>query len=203
LIEAAGLPIAAPSANRFGRVSPTRVEHVVAQLAGRVAIVLDGGPCRVGIESTVIRLADGRAELLRPGGLAAEAIEAVIGPLAPIGDGPMTASLSPGRSPSHYAPSVPVTLVGPVEGAEARPNERIGLLAADDRGRAAAVTRGGPYAQVEVLSAAGDRVEQAANLFDALHRLDAGGVDRIVAQSVPTDGLGRAIMDRLVRAATT
>jgi L-threonylcarbamoyladenylate synthase len=203
LIEAAGMPIAAPSANRFGRVSPTRAEHVVAQLGGRVAIVLDGGPCRVGVESTVIRLAGGRAELLRPGGLAAEAIEAVIGPLAPVGDGPMTSSLSPGRSTSHYAPSVPLIVVGPLGGADAGANERIGLLAADDRGLAAAVAGGGPYVLVEVLSPTGDRVEQAANLFDALHRLDVGSLARIVAQSVPTDGLGRAIMDRLLRAAAT
>ncbi|MET1232028.1 MAG: L-threonylcarbamoyladenylate synthase [Candidatus Limnocylindrales bacterium] len=201
LIEAAGLPIAAPSANRFGRVSPTRAEHVVAQLGGRVAIVLDGGPCRVGVESTVIRLADGRAELLRPGGVAAEAIATVIGPLAHGGEVAMSSSLSPGRSITHYAPSVPLTLVGPIGGEDARANERIGLLAADELGLAAALACGGPYALVEVLSATGDRVEQAANLFDAIHRLDAASLDRIVAQSVPTDGLGRAIMDRLLRAA--
>jgi L-threonylcarbamoyladenylate synthase len=201
LIEAAGLPIAAPSANRFGRVSPTRAEHVVAQLGDRVAIVLDGGPCRVGVESTVVRLADGRAELLRPGGVAAEDIAAVIGPLAPGDRVSRSASLSPGRSINHYAPSVPLTLVGPTGGADAMANERIGLLAADDHGLASARARGGPYALVEVLSATGDRVEQAVNLFDALHRLDAASLDRIVAQSVPTDGLGRAIMDRLLRAA--
>ncbi len=82
LLEAAGVPIAAPSANRFGRVSPTRAEHVVAQLDGRVGIVLDGGPCRVGVESTVVLLADGAASLLRPGGTPTEAIEALIGPLS-------------------------------------------------------------------------------------------------------------------------
>ena len=201
LIAAAGVPIAAPSANRFGRVSPTRAEHVMAQLGGRVGIVLDGGPCRVGVESTVIRLAEGRAELLRPGGTAAEAISAVIGPLGIPEDDPTTTSRSPGRTTSHYAPSTPLAMVGPTDGLRAGAGERLALLAADDRGRRSAEVSGGPYEAIEVLSASGDPIEQAARLFDALHRLDAAGVDRIVAQAVPEAGLGRAIMDRLRRAA--
>ena len=203
LLEAAGVPIAAPSANRFGRVSPTRAEHVVAQLDGRVGIVLDGGPCRVGVESTVVLLADGAASLLRPGGTPTEAIEALIGPLSSPDDGPGTASLAPGRSTSHYAPGAPLTVIGPAEGIEATAGERLGLLAADEAGRRAAEASGGPYALVEVLSTSGDPVEQASRLFDALHRLAAADVDRIVAQAVPENGLGRAIMDRLRRAATT
>jgi L-threonylcarbamoyladenylate synthase len=203
LLEAAGVPIAAPSANRFGRVSPTRAEHVVAQLDGRVGIVLDGGPCRVGVESTVVLLADGAAGLLRPGGMPTEAIEALIGPLSSPEDGSDSASLSPGRSARHYAPGAPLTVIGPVEGIEATAGERLGLLAADEAGRRAAETSGGPYALVEVLSTSGDPVEQASRLFDALHRLAAADVDRIVAQAVPENGLGRAIMDRLRRAATT
>jgi L-threonylcarbamoyladenylate synthase len=200
LITAAGVPIAAPSANRFGRVSPTRAEHVVDQLGGRIGLVLDGGPCRVGVESTVVRLAEGRSELLRPGGIAAEAIAAVIGPLGIPEVGPETTSRSPGRSTSHYAPSTPLAMVGPTDGIRAGAGERLGLLAADDRGRRAAEVEGGPYEAVEILSPSGDPIEQAARLFDALHRLDAARVDRIVAQSVAETGLGRAVMDRLRRA---
>ncbi|HEX5147675.1 MAG TPA: L-threonylcarbamoyladenylate synthase [Candidatus Limnocylindrales bacterium] len=201
LLVAAGVPIAAPSANRFGRVSPTRAEHVVAQLGGRIGIVLDGGPCRVGVESTVILLADGAAHLLRPGGTPAEAIETIIGPLETPADSPTTSSLAPGRATSHYAPGPPMVLVSGREGAVAMSGERLGLLAADDDTRRIAESVGGPYAVVEVLSPTGDEIEQAANLFDALHRLADTGLDRIVAQSVPETGLGRAVMDRLRRAA--
>ena len=218
LIAAAGAPLAAPSANPFGRVSPTRAEHVARQLAGRVGIVLDGGPCRVGVESTVVLLAEGRAALLRPGGLPAEEVEAEIGPLERIGDeAPEAASLAPGRQASHYAPGAPLSIVEPWRSGApaaaatpvappdprlaARPGERLGILAADDAGRAAALAAGGPFAAIEVLSPLGDPTEAAARLFDALHRLDAAGLDRIVAQPVREAGLGRAIMDRLRRAA--
>ena len=195
------MPIAAPSANRFGRVSPTRAEHVVAQLDGRVGIVLDGGPCRVGVESTVVLLAGGAASLLRPGGTPTEAIEALIGPLSSPDDEPDSPTLAPGRSTSHYAPGSPLTVIGSAEGVDAAAGERLGLLAADDAGRRAAEAGGGPYVAVEVLSPSGDAVEQAARLFDALHRLGGADIDRIVAQAVPEVGLGRAIMDRLRRAA--
>jgi L-threonylcarbamoyladenylate synthase len=201
LIEAAGVPIAAPSANRFGRVSPTRAEHVLAQLGGRIGIVLDGGPSRVGIESTVISLADGQALLLRPGGTPLETIEALIGPLAVAGDTAEHRSSSPGRTGVHYATRAPLELLPPNGAAAALPGERLGLLAADDVGRRAALSAGGPYAAVEVLSPSGNEIEAAACLFEALHRLDAAGLDRIVAQSVPETGLGRAVMDRLRRAA--
>jgi L-threonylcarbamoyladenylate synthase len=200
LIRAAGVPIAAPSANPFGKVSPTRAEHVVGQLGGAVGLVLDGGPCRVGVESTVLLLAEGAATLLRPGGLPLETIETVIGPVrTPAMD--EARSLSPGRAASHYAPAATVVLAAPHEPVRARPGERLGLLAADDRGRAAAEALAGPFAAVEVLSPSGDPVESAARLFDALHRLDAAGVDRIIAQPVGEAGLGRAVMDRLRRAA--
>ncbi|MFI5254263.1 MAG: L-threonylcarbamoyladenylate synthase [Candidatus Limnocylindrales bacterium] len=201
LIVAAGGPIAAPSANRFGRVSPTCVEHVIAQLGGRIRLVLDGGPCRVGVESTVISLAGGGALLLRPGGTPLETIERLIGPLQIPADRPELRSLGPGRASSHYAPHTLLELLATGQGAAARPGERLGLLAADDAGRHAAEAAGGPYASIEVLSPSGDGIEAAARLFDALHRLDAAGLDRIVAQAVPETGLGRAIMDRLRRAA--
>ena len=204
LIRAAGVPVAAPSANRFGRVSPTRAEHVVRQLGGRVRIVLDGGPCRVGVESTVLLLTDGRAVLLRPGGLPVESIEDAIGPVQRLAHGdPVAAALSPGRQASHYAPGAALRIVDPWPGPAlaAAAGERVGLLAADAAGRATAEAAGGPFAIVEVLSTRGDATEAAAGLFDALHRLDEAGLDRIVAQPVAEDGLGHAIMDRLRRAA--
>lgn len=200
LIRAAGVPIAAPSANRFGRVSPTRAEHVARQLGGRVGLILDGGPCRIGVESTVLLLAAERAVLLRPGGTPLEDIEAVVGPVAIPGD-EEARSLSPGRAESHYAPRARVLLAAAEATPRARPGERLGLLAASDEGRRTAEAVGGPFVAVEVLSPAGDPVEAAARLFDALHTLDAAELDGIVAQPVPEVGLGRAIMDRLRRAA--
>ncbi len=207
LIRAAGVPLAAPSANRYGRVSPTRAAHVVRGLAGRVELVLDGGPCRVGVESTVVLLAEGRAILLRPGGLAAEAVEAEIGPLELLDDGDSaSAALAPGRAGAHYAPGAPIEIVDPfaadLHGRLApAPGERLGLLAASTAGAAAARAAGGPFAAAETLSADGDPVAVAARLFDALHDLEAAGVDRIVAQPIAPIGLGRAVMDRLGRAA--
>jgi L-threonylcarbamoyladenylate synthase len=208
LIRAAGVPVAAPSANRFGRISPTRAEHVARGLGSRVDLVLDGGPCRVGVESTVVLLAEGRATLLRPGGVPAEAIEEEIGPLAHPADGePGTAALAPGRMGSHYAPGVVLEIVDPADPAvrgrlRAGPGERLGLLASSAAGAAAAESAGGPFVAIAVLAPDGDPVAVAARLFDALHDLDAAGLDRIVAQPVPAVGVGRAVMDRLRRAAT-
>ncbi len=207
LIRAAGVPVAAPSANRFGRVSPTRAEHVVRGLRGRIDLVLDGGPCRVGVESTVLLLAEGRAVLLRPGGLPSEAIEAEIGPLEHLADDmPGHAALAPGRAGAHYAPGVPLDVVDPFSThaaarLRARPGERLGLLAASAAGAEAARAAGGPYAAEEILDPAGELIAVAAHLFEALHRLEAAGLDRIVAEPVRPVGLGRAVMDRLRRAA--
>jgi L-threonylcarbamoyladenylate synthase len=207
LIRAAGVPLAAPSANRFGRVSPTRAGHVARGLRGRVGLILDGGPCRVGVESTVILLAGGRAALLRPGGTPAEAIEAVMGPLDQPGDDePAVASLAPGRVGAHYAPAVPLEIVDPASsgaGARlgARPGERLGLLAVSAAGMVAARAAGGPFAAERLLAEDGDPVTVAARLFEALHDLEVAGLDRIVALPVAPVGLGRAVMDRLGRAA--
>ncbi len=207
LIRAAGVPIAAPSANRFGRVSPTRASHVVRGLGPRVGLVLDGGPCRVGVESTVVLLAEGRADLLRPGGVPAEAIEDEIGPLqVPPEAAAGRAALAPGGSGAHYAPGARLEIVDPLApGAarrlQARPGERLGLIAMSTAGVEAALATGGPFAAVEVLAPDGDPVAVAARLFEALHDLDAAGLDRIIVQPVRAAGLGRAVMDRLRRAA--
>jgi L-threonylcarbamoyladenylate synthase len=213
LITEAGVPIAAPSANRFGGLSPTSAEHVRGQLGERISLILDGGPSRIGVESTVLLLARGRAVLLRPGGLPAEAIEAEIGPLEQAGaeqDGSEPAR-SPGTSLAHYAPTVPLEIAPAGIAITIAPGERVGLLAASATGRREAEAlagrrrtskeRGSPFAAVETPAPDGDLLRVAAGLFEALHRLEGAELDRIVAQPVPESGIGRAIMDRLRRAA--
>ena len=181
LLRAFGGPLAAPSANPSGRVSPTRAAHVMAGLAGRIAAVLDGGPCAVGVESTILGLVDG-PELLRPGGLAVEALEAVLGPLT-VG-GSAEKPTAPGQLASHYAPAAAVRLAA----REVRAGEvRLGFGAG-----------GGDLN----LSETGDLVEAAANLFHMLREADRLAAGRGIAVApVPEVGLGRAINDRLRRAA--
>ena len=181
LLRQFGGPLAAPSANPSGRVSPTRAAHVLDGLAGRIAAVLDGGACAVGVESTILGLVD-RPELLRPGGVAVEALEALLGPL-PVG-GSAHKPNAPGQLASHYAPVAAVRLNAGAAG----PGE-IGLGF-------------GPGEWELNLSAAGDLVEAAANLFHLLRQADAQAAGRGIAVAlVPEVGLGRAINDRLRRAA--
>jgi len=180
ILGAFGGPVAAPSANRSGRISPTTAAHVRAGLWGRIEAIVDGGACGVGVESTIVDLT-GAPVLLRPGGLPAEAIEAALGrPLARRrAGGTLTA---PGQMVSHYAPAAAVRL----DAHAARPGE---------------VLLG--FGRVECdlnLSPAGDLTEAAANLFAHLHRLDATGRP-IAVSPIPETGLGRAINDRLRRAA--
>ena len=187
LIHASGRPIAAPSANRSGAVSPTTVAHVAQSLGDRVSLILDGGPCTVGLESTVLDLTTATPTLLRPGGATREEIEAVIGPISlsdaiPSGD---AAHKSPGQLASHYAPSRPVRL----EAMKAEAGE--------------ALLGFGPNAAEATLnlSPTGDLAEAAANLFAHLRALDSPGVTRIAVMPIPQTGLGLAINDRLRRAA--
>jgi L-threonylcarbamoyladenylate synthase len=196
LLRATGKPIAAPSANPFGYVSPTTAMHVQEMLGDAIELILDGGPCAVGVESTVCALLEEGAVILRLGGVTVEGIEAVIGSVK-IGASTQPDARSPGTLPRHYSPHVPLILVGPGErNPRPRSGERVGLL----------TWMAGPeaegYTTVEVLSKEGDLVEAAANLFAALRRLDSLGLDRVVVESVPEHGIGRAIMDRLRRAAT-
>jgi L-threonylcarbamoyladenylate synthase len=189
LIAAAGLPLAAPSANPSGRVSPTRADHVTAGLGGRIAAVLDAGPCAVGVESTILGL-DGPATLLRPGGIAAEALEAALG--QPLQDLPPMAGTAarpsaPGQLASHYAPAAAVRL------AVRRPAPGeiwVGFGPGCDGADLS-------------LSPAGDLVQAAARLFHTLREADrlAGPQGLIGFAPVPDQGLGRAINDRLCRAA--
>ncbi len=189
-------PVAAPSANRSGSVSPTTAKHVMAELGGRIAAVLQGGACAVGVESTVLDLTGAGAVLLRPGGLPVEAIEAVIGrvgrPLA-LSAAEATRSLrSPGMLLSHYAPGLPVRLAAH----EVAADEALLAFGPDPLPGAGAWWN---------LSPSGDLAEAASRLFSGLRWLDAAGarlgLTRIAAMKVPGAGLGEAINDRLARAA--
>ena len=195
LLAESRLPIAAPSANPFGYISPTLAEHVERQLGGSVDLVLDGGPCTVGVESTIVDLSGDRPALLRPGGIPTERIEAIVGELSRVGRTATPAA--PGQLESHYAPRTRLVL-GASGDVTVRAGTRVGLLAftepPDDlRAKCAAV---------EVLSPAADLTEAAERLFAALHRLDVEGLDVIYAERVPSEGLGVAILDRLERAAS-
>lgn len=196
LLRLADVPVAAPSANLFGQLSPTRAEHVVERLGDQIDYVLDGGPCSVGVESTVLLLEPDRAVLLRPGGVSLEAIEAVIGTVAlPSRETTSNheATPSPGMLPQHYAPRTPLTVVE--DPSQVSSPERCGLLTLQPHPAAAR------FVAVEVLSASGDPTEAAANFFAALRRLDAASVERIIATPFSNQGLGRALNDRLSRAA--
>ena len=189
LLAAVDAPLGAPSANRFGSLSPTRAEHVAESLGERVNVILDGGPTEHGIESTIVAL-EPEPVLLRPGAIPVEALEAVTGRLAR-GSGAEPAR-APGQLPRHYAPRTPLRLVEPA-----------GVNLQERRHAGALVLRGkvDGYAAIRVLSSRGDLREAAARFFEAVHELDALGLERIDAQPLSEDGLGLAIMDRLRRAA--
>jgi len=181
VLSACALPLAAPSANRSGAVSPTTADHVAASLGDKVALVLDGGATQAGIESTIIALRAEGWSLLRPGPVTAEAVAALIGPsLADIGSGRIEA---PGQLASHYAPGKPVRL-GALEAAE--DEFLIGF---------------GPVAGAVSLSPTGDLAEAAARLYACLHEAAAAAQTRVAVAPVPESGIGAAINDRLRRAA--
>ncbi len=182
LIAATGVPLAAPSANRSGAISPTRAAHVLASLGGRIPFILDAGPASDGLESTIVRPGDGSVTLLRPGPITREAIEGRTG-LMVIEPGTGEGITAPGQLESHYAPSKPLTLdcAAPVQG-----RFHIGF---------------GPGPCQRNLSLDGDLIEAAVNLFAALHEADASGFSGITVAPIPHRGLGHAINDRLRRAA--
>jgi L-threonylcarbamoyladenylate synthase len=186
-----GRPLAAPSANRFGRISPTCAADVVEELGGRIHLVVDGGRTQLGIESTIVMIRSKKMFVLRSGPITAEEL-GKHGEVAQLG--PNTKPIAPGQMKSHYAPRTPLTLLAP----DAHPwwegEGKAGLLAwcgADNIGA---------FRNVEVLSPSGSLTEAAATLFQKLRRLDSFGLDRIVAESVPEIGIGIAIMDRLRKA---
>jgi L-threonylcarbamoyladenylate synthase len=196
VLERFGRPLAAPSANRFGRISPTTAEHVFAELNERIGLVLDGGPTRHGVESTIVAPTSEGLKILRSGPVTREQLEE-FGPVFEAA-GVEELPQAPGQLKSHYAPLTPLCLLAPgaqvgCAGASAVAGPRVGLLA----------WREAPagFGATEVLSERGDLVEAASRLFAALRRLDEAGLERIYAESVPDLGLGVAINDRLSRAA--
>ncbi|HJV45248.1 MAG TPA: L-threonylcarbamoyladenylate synthase [Bacillota bacterium] len=210
LIEAAGLPIAAPSANRSGRPSPTTADHVWEDLQGRIAGIVDGGPTGVGVESTVLDVTVDPPMILRPGGLSKEQIEEVIGP---VGMDPGLLSLeekpkSPGMKYQHYAPKGEMWIVTSpsVEdqvktirqliGQAKEQERRVGVLATEESSLM--------YPEADLVIACGKREEPetiARNLYDSLRSFDHYDIQYILAESFPTEGLGAAIMNRLAKAA--
>lgn len=191
LLAKAGRPIAAPSANRSGRVSPTNAEHVLGDLDGRIDAVLDGGAAEVGVESTIVACLGGTPRLLRPGGVPSEAIEALIGQKLEGGPEGGSSPLAPGMLASHYAPQARVRLNA--TGIEA---DEAALLFGSEAPQGAEAARASLN-----LSENGDLREAAARLFSYLRQLDASGARTIAVSPIPETGLGEAINDRLLRAA--
>jgi L-threonylcarbamoyladenylate synthase len=208
IVRALGAPLAAPSANRFGRISPTTAQHVFDELSGRIFLIIDGGPTTHGIESTIVAVHDGKIRILRRGPITAEQ-------LSRFGEVEISASgekiSAPGQLPSHYAPRTPLRLIEDGKIFTSGPNERVALLAwrgstrgglesADLDPRRSGDRRSLKFVAVRHLSENQDLREAAANLFRYLRELDQLGVDLIVAERVPDQGLGSAILDRLNRA---
>jgi L-threonylcarbamoyladenylate synthase len=196
LIELAGCPIAAPSANLFGSLSPTTAEAVREQLDDQIDFLLNGGPCKVGVESTIISFLERRPRLLRPGGVALEEIESIIGSveIRPIEGSEPSA---PGMLPRHYAPRTTIVINWCKKDLDSYEGKKIGLIVFRKPDQFL------KFDHIEVLSKTGNLREAAANLFAAMRRLDALNLDLILAETVPEIGLGRAIMDRLRRASST
>jgi L-threonylcarbamoyladenylate synthase len=198
-------PLAAPSANRFGRLSPTTAQHVMDELGGRIHLIFDAGPTEHGIESTIVAVRDGRIAILRRGPITHEQLS----DFAHIVSVTVTQGVSaPGQLPSHYTPTTRLRLIDNAEAFTPQKNQRVGLLAwyarrADlqiAQRRTVPTCRDLKFAAVRSLSERQDLREAAANLFGYLRELDALGLDLIVAERVPSRGLGAAIMDRLERA---
>ncbi len=194
LLATLDFPLAAPSANPFGYISPTTAQHVADQLGHEVPYILDGGPCAVGIESTIVGFNDhGEAIVYRLGGLPLDKLETLCGPLQVLAHS-SSKPLAPGMMTSHYAPRKPLTLLVPGE-APPQPGTLAGALVF------AEPLPGIPLANQQVLAPTGNVLEAAHNLFAALRHLDALPLTHLYAQLVPDHGLGRAINDRLRRAA--
>jgi L-threonylcarbamoyladenylate synthase len=194
LLNLAQIPIVAPSANRSGHISPTRVEHVLADLDGRIDAVLDGGLCQVGVESTIVACLDGEPVLLRAGGISTSALELVLHQRIKRGTHTvqnLEAPLAPGMLTSHYAPRARVTL----NAAHIEKGDAVLLFGVY---RPTGIENAH---QIINLSESGDAIEAAANLFDALRSLDQSGCENIAVTPILNEGLGEAINDRLSRAA--
>lgn len=194
LLRMLDFPLAAPSANPFGYISPTTAQHVYNQLQGQIPYILDGGPSPVGVESTIAGYEAGQVVIYRLGGLALEAIEQLVGPVR-TNLNQSSNPAAPGMLTAHYAPRKPLELVGASLPAHRTISGRTGIITFKKRA-------GLPENVLQIaLSETGDLAEAAKNLFAALRTLDDADIDLILAETVPEEGLGRAINDRLRRAA--
>jgi len=191
IVSTFGKPLSAPSANRFGRISPTTAKHVLDELNGHIPLIIDAGPTTHGIESTIVAVHDGKIDILRRGPITSEQLSK----FGEVGIATVREKISvPGQLPSHYAPKTPLRIVDNLKSFTSMTNERYALLAwtpikNDER-----------FVAIRNLSRQQDLREAAANLFRYLRELDALDVDLIVAERVPGEGLGAAILDRLQRA---
>jgi len=213
LLTAAGVPVAAPSANLFSRPSPTRASHVLDDLSGRIDLVIDGGPTQVGVESTVLDLSGDVPTILRPGAVSLDMLRAILPHVERRGsDTPSSGALpSPGLLERHYSPRAPLTVYDGSDAvarllrdacASIAQGQRVGIMVADeDRPALASVEGLAPRPTIVDLGPAHDLARVASRLYAALRELDASGVDRILARGFPGDeGLATAIRDRLRRA---
>ena len=194
LLDTLEFPLAAPSANPFGSISPTTATHVDNYFKDQLAVVLDGGPCQRGIESTIVGFEDGQPILYRMGSVSIEELERVVGPLRQRTKDD-AAPDAPGMLSRHYAPNTDTFLTDDVAGLIAQnPGKKIGVLVFKTP------VKHGAIGHLEVLSASGDDREAASNLYAAMHRLDEQALDLIIAERAPEAGLGKAINDKLSRA---
>jgi L-threonylcarbamoyladenylate synthase len=190
IAKAFGSPLAAPSANRFGRISPTAAQHVYDELAGRISLIVDGGATTHGVESTIVRVVDGIIQVLRAGPIDLE----TLGSFAPVRLFRQSESIvAPGQLPKHYAPRTKLKLVESFKDFSRPVHKRVGALTF------ASAPKG--FSLLRQLSPAADTAEAAANLFRMLRELDAAKLDLIVAEKVPDEGIGVAINERLQRGA--
>ena len=194
LLSKLDFPLAAPSANPFGSISPTHPEHVQAYFGEKLEVILDGGPCKKGIESTIIGFENEQPIIYRMGSLSLESIEKKVGPIQ-MQTKSDDAPAAPGMLSRHYAPSTKTYLSDKVEQMiTSFAGKRIGLLSFQEP------IRNDSIVHQEVLSPSGDMEEAARNLYSAMHRLDQIGLDVILAERMPDEGLGRVINDKLERA---
>lgn len=194
LLAKLDFPVAAPSANPFGYISPTTAQHVADQLGDNVSYILDGGPCSVGVESTIISFEEERAIVLRKGGVPVEAIEELIGPIS-VKAHSSSNPQAPGMLKSHYAPKVPFLLGDLNKLLDQQKGKKVGVLSFQEKRNHDNIVH-----QI-ILSPGGDLAEAAQGLFAAMRRMDQMDLDVILAEYFPDRGLGRAINDRLSRAA--
>ncbi|GAB5539300.1 MAG: L-threonylcarbamoyladenylate synthase [Salibacteraceae bacterium] len=194
LLRAIDFPLAAPSANPFGKISPTNAEHVASYFENDLEMVLDGGQCKRGIESTIVGFNDDTPALYRLGSISKEEVEKIIGPIESMtrnDDSPE----APGMLSRHYAPNTPTNLVTDVSAfLKNHPHRRIGVIVFTQKNALP------PYSVLRVLSIDGDYQEAASKLYSTLHELDKLNLDMIVAERFPDEGLGKSINDRLERA---